>query len=159
MIGSTIVSSHEDGLAKLARHARFVLVALAAVQLGTAAFLWLAQPVPDMDMMGGLLFVGVVFVALAAWARERPLPAVLSGLGIYLLGVALAAAADPATLLQGWTGKAIVAVMFYNGIATALTYNAMLRAKPPVVTTPAAPAERAPLEPGRRRGRRGAVKQ
>lgn len=37
MIGSNIVSSQQDGLDKLARHARVVLVVIAAVQLGLAA--------------------------------------------------------------------------------------------------------------------------
>ncbi len=157
MIGSSIVSSHEDGLDKLARHARVVLVILAAVQFGAVAFLYIAEPVTQWSGLGTMLGVGAAFAGLAAWARARPLPAVLTGLGIYLAGVILAALVEPATLTQGLTMKAIVAVMFYNGITAALTYNAMARVKP---VAPAAPVEAprtAPNRPLRLRQRRGAT--
>ena len=156
MIGSSIVSSHADGLDKLARHARVVLVVLGLIQLASAAFLWLAQSTPDMQGFWGMLFVGLAFVALAGWARERPMPAVLTGLAIYLVLVAAAAAMNPASLTQGLLGKLIIAVMFYNGIATAMTYNKLARMQ---LAAPA-PAPRVPtaaVAPLRARKRRRAA--
>jgi hypothetical protein len=156
MIGSSIVSSHEDGLDKLARHARVVLIILAALQFASAAFLWVADPQTRGETLGGMLFVGALFAVFAVWARQQPLPAVLTGLGVYLAGVGAAAAVEPATLTQGLAFKAIVAVMFYNGISAALTYRAMARMKPAAVVTPVVPAGTgsAAVVP-RRRGRRG----
>ena len=138
MIGSSIVSSHEDGLDKLARHARVVLIILAVIQFAAVAFLWIARPVSDLAELGSMLVIGLAFGGLAIWARRRPLPAVVTGLGIYLVIHALAAVIQPASLTDGLMLKAIVAVMFYNGITAAMTYNAMARTTP--VT--AAPASR-----------------
>jgi hypothetical protein len=42
MIGSSIVSSPEDGLDKLAKHARGVLILLAAVQIGGGVIVYIA---------------------------------------------------------------------------------------------------------------------
>jgi hypothetical protein len=153
MIGSTIVTSHEDGLDKLARHARFVLIVLAAVQLAGLAFLYIAMVPMTPESMTGPLLVGVAFVALAMWAREAPLPAVGTGLAIYLLGVAIAAAIDPISLTEGLAFKAIVAVLFYNGIMAALAYNKMAREYvPPVAAPPREPKQYQP-PPRRRRGK------
>src|SRR5688572_6331231 len=112
MIGSTIVSSHEDGLDKLGRHARVVLVLLAAVQLAGLGFLYSAGSPLDRTDMFASLGVGAIFVVLALWARKQPLPAVVIGLVFYLASVGVVALADPRTLFQGLMFKAIVLVMF-----------------------------------------------
>lgn len=154
MIGSSIVSSHADGLDKLARHARVVLIVLGVIQLASAAFLWLAQSTPDMQGLWGMIFVGLVFVGLAGWARERPMAAILTGLAIYLVLVAVDAAMNPASLTQGLVGKLIIAVMFYNGISTALTHNNMARMQlaAPTSAPRVATAAVAPLRARKRRG-------
>lgn len=126
MIGSTIVTSHADGLDKLARQARIVLIVLAVVQFVFAWILWLDDS-PDMLTLRTAAAIGLLFAGLAVWARREPLPAVLLGLGFYGLGVVVAAIAEPATLTSGLAGKAVVAVLFYNGVDTARAYEKMRR--------------------------------
>lgn len=126
MIGSTIVTSHADGLDKLAKQARIVLIVLAVVQFVFTWILWLDK-VPDMLTLRTTAAIGLLFAGLAVWARKEPLPAVLLGLGFYIVGVVAAAVADPATLTSGLAGKAVVAVLFYNGVDTALAYEKMKR--------------------------------
>lgn len=127
MIGSSIVSSPEDGLDKLAKHARGVLVLVAVVQIVGAVILYVAGGIPDVPALAIPLGGGAVFVGLAVWARKDPLTAVLVGLGIYVVSVLLAALAEPSSLFSGLIGKAIIIAMFINGISTGLTYNKMKR--------------------------------
>lgn len=125
MIGSTIVSSPQDGLDKLGRHARGVLILLAVVQLASLAFLWVAGvrlATLDVAVGGG---IGAAFLGLAVWARKQPMPPIVIGLIVYLAGIGLAASIEPSTLFQGVLFKGIVLVMFYNGIATARTHEKM----------------------------------
>jgi hypothetical protein len=126
MIGSTIVTSHADGLDKLARQARVVLIVLAVIQFVFTWILWLDK-VPDMLSLRTTAAIGLLFAGLAVWARKEPLPAVLLGLGFYGVGVVAAAVVEPATLTSGLAGKAVVAVLFYNGVDTALAYEKMKR--------------------------------
>jgi hypothetical protein len=131
MIGSSIVSSTEDGLDKLAKHARVVLVVVAVVQLAGSTILYAAGGIPDLSMFAVQLVIGASFVGLTLWARKDPLTAVLFGLGIYATPILVAAIADPSTLLTGLVAKAIIAVMFANGISTGLTYNTLKRSLGP----------------------------
>lgn len=131
MIGSSIVSSPEDGLDKLAKHARGVLVLLAAIQVGGAAILYIAGAMRTPEEIIVALSLGALFGALAVWARKNPLPAVLVGLAIYVAIVLLSAVVDPATIYSGLIMKLVVAAMFWNGISTGLTYNEMKRSMAP----------------------------
>ncbi|HLT40977.1 MAG TPA: hypothetical protein VK034_32085 [Enhygromyxa sp.] len=125
MIGSSIAGSTEDGLDKLAKHARAVLVLLAAVQLIGGAILYIAGALVDAAPIATTLGLGVIFGVLAIWARKDPLTAVLVGLGIWVAVHGIGAIIEPATLFSGLVVKAIVIVMFVNGISTGLTYNKM----------------------------------
>jgi hypothetical protein len=127
MIGSSIVSSPEDGLDKLAKHARGVLILLAAVQIGGGVIVYIAGGIPSFAAMLVECGLGVVFGLLAIWARKDPLSAVIVGLGIWVLGIAGQAIAEPASLFSGLLVKAIVIVMFINGISTGRTYNELAR--------------------------------
>jgi hypothetical protein len=123
MIGSSIVSSPEDGLDKLAKHARGVLVLLAAVQLIGGVIFYVAGGFPDIAGLVVTLGLGAVFGALAIWARKDPLMAVLVGLGMWVSVILIEAVIEPASLMRGLVVKAIVVAMFANGISTGMTYN------------------------------------
>lgn len=127
MIGSSIVSSAEDGLDKLAKHARSVLIVLAALQLIGGAILYVVGAVVQPSALGFMLGLGVVFGALAIWARKDPLPAVLGGLGVWISVHLIEAMIEPASVFNGLLVKAIVVVLFINGISTGITYNKMKR--------------------------------
>lgn len=125
MIGSSIVSSPQDGLDKLAKHAGAVLVLLAAVQLIGGAILYIAGGLTEPVAMVSTFGLGVIFGALAIWARKDPLMAVLVGLAFWVAIHGIGAIIEPSTLFNGLIVKAIVIVMFVNGISTGMTYNRM----------------------------------
>ena len=125
MIGSSIVSSPQDGLDKLAKHARGVLVLLAAVQLIGGAIHYVAGGLVEPMAIAFTFGLGVIFAALAIWARKDPLTAVLVGLGFWATCVVVEAILEPASLWNGVILKAVVIVMFANGISTGVTYNKM----------------------------------
>ncbi len=127
MIGSTIVSSTEDGLDKLARHARGVLIGLAALQVVATGVLYAAGSLSTtLDLVAGF-GLGGVFAGLAVWARRNPLPAVSTGFAMWALLMLLAAIADPSTLWSGLVMKGLIIAAFVNGISTARTYEEMKR--------------------------------
>lgn len=125
MIGDSIVSSPQDGLDKLAKHARGVLVLLAAVQLIGGAIHYVAGGLVEPMAIAFTFGLGVIFGALAIWARKDPLTAVLVGLGFWATVVGVEAVIEPSSLFNGMILKAIVIVMFVNGISTGMTYNKM----------------------------------
>jgi hypothetical protein len=127
MIGSNIVASTEDGLDKLAKHARGVLVVLAVVQLAAAAILYFVGAMREPVELATTIVIGLVFVGLAMWARKDPLPAVSVGLGIWIAGQAMAVLIEPASLYNGLLVKVAILAMFWNGISTGRTYNEMKR--------------------------------
>ncbi|MCH9684573.1 MAG: hypothetical protein K0V04_24265 [Deltaproteobacteria bacterium] len=122
MIGGSIVSSQEDGLAKLAKHARVVLVVIAAVQVGAVALLWVAGGAAEHTLIIPSLISAAIYGGLALWARVAPLPAVLVGFAIYLAGVGLSMA-QGGSLFDGILFKVILLALFLNGIASGRQYN------------------------------------
>jgi hypothetical protein len=118
MIGSNIVSSQQDGLDKLAKHARVVLVVITAVQLGAAALLWVAGGPAERVLIVPAIITAVVYGLLALWARRAPLPAVLAGFGLFLAGIALSLA-QGGSLFDGILIRVILLALFLNGLGSA----------------------------------------
>jgi hypothetical protein len=121
MIGSTIATSVEDGLDKLARHARMVLVVLAAICFGGAAFFYLAGEGPVQGQVVG----GTFFAVLAFWARRSPMTPIVIGVSVYALNVIYAVFATPEILTSLWfvVMNGIVAALCFNAITTARSYE------------------------------------
>lgn len=122
MIGSNIVSSQQDGLDKLAKHARVVLVVIAAVQLGFAALLWIAGGPAERALILPAVVAAAIYGALAVWARRAPLPAVLVGLALYVANVAFAVA-QGGGIFDGILFKVILLALFLNGIGAARQFE------------------------------------
>jgi len=122
MIGSSIVSSQQDGLDKLAKHARIVLVVIAAVQLAAAALLWSAGGPAEKPLILPAAITAAVYGLLAAWARRAPLPAVLVGMVLYVGGIALAVA-QGGSLFDGILFKVILLALFINGLGSARQFE------------------------------------
>ncbi len=122
MIGNSIVSSQEDGLAKLAKHARIVLVVITGVQLGMAALFWLAGGSAEKVLIVPAVITATLYGALALWASRAPLPAVTVGLGIYLLGIAVRLF-QGGSLFEGLLFKVILLALFINGVGAGRQYN------------------------------------
>jgi hypothetical protein len=134
MIGSTLVSSHEDGLAKLAKHARVVLVFIAAFQLGAAALLWVAGGPVEHAQVVPTVIAGVVYGSLAVWARHAPMPAVATGFVLFVISVGIGVA-QGGSIFEGLLLKVIVLALFMNGLGSARQYNEAKKrvANPPTI--------------------------
>lgn len=122
MIGSSIVSSQQDGLDKLAKHASVVLVFIAAVQLGMAALLWVAGEPAQQAFIVPNVIAGVVFGSLALWARRAPWPAVLVGLTLFLASIVLSLV-QGSSPTDGLLGRALLTVLFINALGAARQYE------------------------------------
>lgn len=122
MIGSSIVSSQQDGLDKLAKHARVVLVVIAAVQLGAAALLWVAGGPAEKALVVPAVINAVIYGLLAVWARRSPLTAVLVGFVLYLAGIVLSVA-QGGNVFDGALLKVILLALFLNGLGAARQYE------------------------------------
>ncbi|MCA9654067.1 MAG: hypothetical protein H6712_08815 [Myxococcales bacterium] len=122
MIGSSIVSSQQDGLVKLARHARVVLVLIASLQAGAAALLYVAGGPAEEPLILPAIVGAVLYGVLAIWASSAPMPAVIVGLVLYLssIGYSVAQGASP---FDGLLLKGIILVLFVNGLGAARNYD------------------------------------
>jgi hypothetical protein len=137
MIGSSIVASPEDGLDKLARHARGGLVVLAGLHFVYAAFSFIAVEGGDKSGIVSLVVLGTLFAALAVWARRNPLPPVIAGLAIFTLNLLVTLWIEPLAVLSMWgllLNGAILTISI-NGLMTAIEHR---RAKRRVATERAA---------------------
>ena len=68
-------------------------------------------------------FLAVLMIVIYVWSRSAPLPAMITGLGIYLAVVVLNAAVDPSSLRSGIVMKIIIGSMFYKGIRSAMEFR------------------------------------
>lgn len=129
MVGSSVASSVEDGLDKMARHARTVLVAIAVLNLGGAGLLWIAGGVPDLATVLPQLVTGTVFVALAAWARRAPMIPVVIGVAIYGISIVVTLLTNPLAIMSMWglVMHGILIVLCINGLSSARNYNELRR--------------------------------
>ena len=124
-----MVSSVEDGLDKMARDARTVLLAIAGLNLGGAALLWLAGGIPEFSVIAPQLATGVAFAVLAFWARRSPMIPVTVGVVLYGVSLAAGLLLNPLALLSMWglILNGILVVLCINGLKSARNYNALKR--------------------------------
>ena len=66
------------------------------------------------------LILAAIMVALAVWAKYKPLAAVLVATATYIVVIAYAGITDPATLAQGWIVKLVIIAFLIKGIKAAL---------------------------------------
>ena len=127
LLGGSAEGAIEEGLDKLARHARTVLIALAALQLGGAALLWVAGGVADTMVLGPQVVMGLVFIGLAIWARRSPTVPVSIGVGVYALSLVLVLVTNAEALLSMWglIIHVILIALCINGLSSARAYRDM----------------------------------
>ena len=126
-----------------ARKAAWALLAVAALQLLTAAFFYFVvypgvvrNGSPD-DARGVLLAVatiaalGVVFLGLFAWALRSPLPAAIVGLVLFVTAILADAVADPRTLANGWLVRLIVIVVLAKAVQAGVRHRRLTRGDGP----------------------------
>lgn len=61
-----------------------------------------------------------IFLALAVWGKQKPLPALISGLSLYVFVQVANAILEPASILSGIIVKIIIIAMLIKGIKAAL---------------------------------------
>lgn len=68
---------------------------------------------------GVIVVVAAIFIALALWAKYKPLTALIIALALYLLIFILNGISDPSLLLKGVLYKAAMVVLLIKGIVAA----------------------------------------
>lgn len=61
-----------------------------------------------------------IFLALAVWGKQKPLPALISGLSLYVFIQIASAILEPASIVSGIIVKIIIIAMLIKGIKAAL---------------------------------------
>lgn len=122
MIGSSIVSSTEDGFKKLAKHAAVVLVVIMVVQLAGAGLAFVAGSEAMQLPAIAAVVSGLFYGALALWARKDPFTAVLVGFVLYVINIGYGLSQGE-SIFSGILWKAILLALFLNGLAAGRQYN------------------------------------
>lgn len=107
---------------KKIRHAGDALFWIAGLTFLSS--LWVYNQSEDYDYKLVQLIINLIFSAINAglgiWAQKQPLPAILSGLSLFVLLLIANAFADPADIMNNILYKAIVIVLFINGIRSVI---------------------------------------
>jgi len=108
-----------EGYDKPVRNARIILFVIAALQL-LPIFAWtnLAEPARTINIAVNV-FEALFFCGLAIWTKRKPYYAIIGGIIVYSLLIALYAVISPASILQGLIVKIIVYVLLIVGISNA----------------------------------------
>ncbi|MBW4889504.1 hypothetical protein KXQ82_07250 [Mucilaginibacter sp. HMF5004] len=68
----------------------------------------------------GCLIISLIFVALGAWSRKKPLAALISGAALYGIVLILGAIENPLSIISGIIWKVIIIGAFIKGIKAAI---------------------------------------
>ncbi|MBL6447089.1 hypothetical protein JMN32_12275 [Fulvivirga sp. 29W222] len=101
---------------KTSRNTLYVLAALFflyAILYGTGV---LANDIVSLVFYS---IIAIIYILLALWTKSKPQTAVILGLVLYLLNIALIASIDINTLYQGWLIKGIIITYLVRGILEA----------------------------------------
>lgn len=109
----------EDAKKKL-KNVKIVLYIMAGVNL-LALFYYISQSA--MAEVIGSIVGAVVFIGCALWVNKKPLIAILSGFGFWILLQILSGIIEPESLFQGLILKIIIISVFIKGIKSAKDYK------------------------------------
>lgn len=108
-----------EGYDKHVRHARITLYVLAGFFLLTI-FIFIPIDTPaKWATVGVMVLFAIVFVILGLWSRNKPYPAILTALIIFVALQTLNVILEPATLLQAWYIKIAVILFLIMGLRNA----------------------------------------
>lgn len=113
-----------QGLDKLAKHARLVLVLIAGINVAAAAFFAIAADGLQWPLLTPLLVSAAIHGGLALWATKMPLPAVAAGFALFGLGI-VAGLAQGGSIFDGIMLNVILLALYLNGIQSAVAFNNM----------------------------------
>lgn len=74
-------------------------------------------------LMGVTVFLGLVFMVLNFWAKQKPFAATLTALIIYLTDIVVLVAIDPVSLIRGIVVKVIIVVILLNGVRSSFAFR------------------------------------
>lgn len=115
-----------DEEAAIGRSGANALLAVTLLELvGTSVMFFVVAPRPPEPLELAFAYgIVAVFAGLHVWARSNPYPACITGLGLYITMHALAALADPASLVRGIIVKVIVVGLLIKAITSIQRYRA-----------------------------------
>lgn len=103
---------------RLIRKARNTLFAIAALNLLVGLFYFFAQD--DIATCIISIVLAIAYVVLGFWSQQKPLIALVLGLFVYLMTIAINAIVLPASIFSGLLIKIIVILFLAKGINSAL---------------------------------------
>lgn len=109
----------EDAKKKL-KNVKIVLYIMAGVNVIALFYYFYNNAMAEVI---GSIVGACVFIACALWVNKKPLIAVLSAFGFWLLLQVLSAFLEPGTIIQGLLLKIIVVSIFIKGIKSAKDYK------------------------------------
>lgn len=68
--------------------------------------------------------IAAVFVGLGIWARQNPLPAIISGIALFTILIIVAAIGDPISIFSGILWKVLIFGFLIRGFVTARELHA-----------------------------------
>jgi hypothetical protein len=77
------------------------------------------QSTNDILELSIVLFVALIYLALAFWSDKKPFIALLSGLLLYLTLIIISAVFDPISLVKGFIWKIIIISYLGKGLYSA----------------------------------------
>jgi len=96
---------------------------MALYLIAAFALLWgiiLYATSKELAILLGSLIICIIFVALGAWSRRKPLAAILSGAALYAILIILSAIDNPITIVSGIIWKVLIIGAFIRGIKSAI---------------------------------------
>jgi hypothetical protein len=109
-------------LKKKIKRAGTTLYVIAGLNLLLGLILYTVAPDSELAIAVLLtnLVVGGVFLGLAVWSKQKPVPALISALSLYILLQLILIAADPENIIRGIIIKAVIIVFLIRGLQSAL---------------------------------------
>jgi hypothetical protein len=122
-----------EDLIKTARKSVIALTIIGVVQFITAAVVFgvarsAGAPTQSLTLAVGVIAgIGVVFLSLACWARFNPLAASITGLTLYISGLALDAISSPENFARGFILKLIIISVLCKAVHAGIKYRELRR--------------------------------
>lgn len=110
-----------DDSKKKLKNVKIVLYIMAGINF-IAGIYYLTQPAAIAEVIASI-FATCIFLGCAQWVNKKPLIAVLSAFGFWLLIQILTAILTPESLFQGLLLKFIIISIFIKGIKSAKDYK------------------------------------
>src|SRR6188768_488373 len=108
-----------EGYDKPVKKARNILFAIAALQLIGIYFAFDQYGLARIITIGLSVGIALVFFLLALWTKRKPYDAIITGLILYAVLIAVSAIVDPSTIIQGLIMKIAIFALLISALSNA----------------------------------------